>query len=58
MLTRFIRDETAATAIEYALIATIISLALIGGAGTLSEHMRTTYEETAAKVQEAGATYP
>ena len=54
MLTRFIRDETAATAIEYALIAGIISLAIIAGGGRLSEQLRSTYEGTAAKIQEAG----
>ncbi|MGB7432834.1 MAG: Flp family type IVb pilin, partial [Ahrensia sp.] len=32
MFTRFIKDESGATAIEYGLIATLISVALIGGA--------------------------
>ncbi|AEQ50084.1 Flp family type IVb pilin [Pelagibacterium halotolerans] len=30
MLLKFVRDETGATAIEYALIASLISIAIIG----------------------------
>jgi pilus assembly protein Flp/PilA len=58
MLNRFIRDETAATAIEYALIAAIISLAILAGAGTLSDQLRDTYGGMATKIEEAGATGP
>jgi pilus assembly protein Flp/PilA len=36
MLKMFFRDESGATAIEYGLIAALISVALIGGFGTLS----------------------
>lgn len=35
MFTRFMKDESGATAIEYGLIATLISVALIGGASAL-----------------------
>lgn len=36
MLKRFLKDESGATAIEYGLIAAIMSVALITGFGTLS----------------------
>ncbi|MEP3439308.1 MAG: Flp family type IVb pilin [Hoeflea sp.] len=35
MICRFLADKLGATAIEYALIASLISVALIGGATTL-----------------------
>lgn len=42
----FIQDETGATAIEYGLIATLIAVAIVGGASslgfTLSEKLRCT----------------
>ncbi|TPM28205.1 Flp family type IVb pilin [Mesorhizobium sp. B2-3-4] len=34
-ISRFIRDESGATAIEYGLIAALIALAIITGAGAL-----------------------
>ena len=53
MLGRFISDEKAATAIEYALIAAIISLAALAGAGSLSGVLSASYEDTAREVGEA-----
>ena len=35
MIERFVKDESGATAIEYGLIAALISVALITGASTL-----------------------
>ncbi len=35
LLTRFMRDESGASSIEYALIAALIALAIIGGATAL-----------------------
>jgi pilus assembly protein Flp/PilA len=55
MLIRFIRDETAATAIEYGLIAAIISLAVLVGASTVSEHLRGSYQNAADRIGEATA---
>ncbi|MGJ8572528.1 MAG: Flp family type IVb pilin [Hoeflea sp.] len=37
MFYRFIADRSGATAIEYGLIATLIAVALIGGASVLGE---------------------
>ena len=36
MLKKFLKDESGATAIEYGLIAALISVALITGVGTFS----------------------
>jgi pilus assembly protein Flp/PilA len=35
IFTRFLKDESGATAIEYGLIAALISVAIIGGASAL-----------------------
>jgi pilus assembly protein Flp/PilA len=39
MFARFIKDESGATAIEYGLIATLIAVAIIGGAGALGTNL-------------------
>ncbi len=36
---RFLKDESGATAIEYGLIAALISVAIIGGATTLGDKL-------------------
>lgn len=53
MLGRFIRNENAATAIEYGLIAAIISLAVLASAGGISDTLNDSYQNTATKLQEA-----
>lgn len=58
MLRKFIRDETAATAIEYGLIIALIALAIVGGAGNLGDYLRGSYEDMATKIQEVGETGP
>ena len=40
---RFMKDESGATAIEYGLIAALISVALIGGATALGSSLDTTF---------------
>ncbi|MCV9999180.1 Flp family type IVb pilin [Pararhizobium sp. YC-54] len=40
---RFMKDESGATAIEYGLIAALISVALISGAGLLGNELNTTF---------------
>ena len=54
MLKRFVRDERAATAIEYGLIAAIISMAILAGAGTIGSELKSVYQGTADKIGEAG----
>ena len=40
---RFLKDESGATAIEYGLIAALISVALIAGATTLGTSLKDTF---------------
>ncbi len=47
---RFIKDESGATAIEYGLIAALISVALITGASTLGKSLNTTFSGISTKL--------
>ncbi len=47
----FLRDEQAATAIEYALIAAGIAAAIITAVNSLGDTVRTLYESISAAVQ-------
>ena len=51
MLIAFFRDRTGATAIEYALIAAGISVAIVAGVSSLSSTMGTKYDTIKAAVQ-------
>ena len=42
-LTRLIRDESGATAIEYGLIAALIALAIVVGAGALGNNLNSKF---------------
>jgi len=53
MRQHFFRDEDGATAIEYALIAAMLSLAIISGVTLLGGELKTTYEGAATKVAES-----
>jgi pilus assembly protein Flp/PilA len=46
---RFFKDESGATAIEYGLIAALISVALITGASTLGNSLNTTFTGISTK---------
>jgi pilus assembly protein Flp/PilA len=50
---RFLKDESGATAIEYGLIAALISVALITGATTLGDQLDTTFGELATELDAA-----
>ncbi len=43
LMSRFLKDESGATAIEYGLIAALISVALITGAGALGSKLNTMF---------------
>ena len=43
LLKRFAKDESGATAIEYGLIATLIGVAIIVGAGALGTNLNATF---------------
>jgi pilus assembly protein Flp/PilA len=49
-LKSFIADEAGATAIEYALIAGFISLAVISGATTIGKNLSTTFSGVASNM--------
>ena len=44
---RFVRDERGATAIEYALIGVIVSVALITGGRTIGQNMNSMFYDKA-----------
>lgn len=53
LLRRLRRDESGATAIEYGLIAALISVALIAGATTLGNTLNTTFQDLSTKMTDA-----
>ena len=50
---RFMNDESGATAIEYGLIAALISVALITGATTLGNALNNQFDGLATKMTES-----
>lgn len=50
LMKRFARDDSGATAIEYGLIAALISVALIAGATTLGTKLNATFEGIGGKL--------
>ena len=53
IVTRFIEDESGATAIEYGLIAALISVALIAGATALGNGINTKFGEVSGALDGA-----
>jgi len=53
LVTRFIKDESGATAIEYGLIAALISVALIAGAKAIGDGLNTKFTEVSSAVTNA-----
>ncbi len=52
---RFLKDESGATAIEYGLIAALISVAIIGGASTIGSKLKSTFENVGTQLTNSGA---
>ena len=52
LIRRFLRDETGATAIEYGLIATLISLAIFGSAGNFADVLEVLWIDNGNKLVE------
>jgi len=50
LLSRFYKDESGATAIEYGLIATLIAVAIMVGAGFLGNSLNTKFNQIGAAV--------
>lgn len=55
LFARFLKDESGATAIEYGLLATLIALAIIGGASQLGTQLNGTFTNAAGSLAGAGA---
>ena len=53
LVTRFIKDESGATAIEYGLIAALIAVAIIVGATALGQQLNTKFNEISTAVDNA-----
>ncbi len=47
---RFLKDESGATAIEYGLIAALISVAIVGGAGAVGGGVGNTFNNVSGKL--------
>jgi pilus assembly protein Flp/PilA len=50
LISRFVRDESGATAIEYGLIAALISVVIIGAITTLGGNLTTTFNTVAGSL--------
>lgn len=57
LFSRFLKDESGATAIEYGLIAALISVALVAGATTLGNTLSTTFNSLSTKMNSAQAAH-
>ena len=51
LVSRFFKDESGATAIEYGLIAALISVAIIGGATSLGTGINSSFTTVSGKLQ-------
>lgn len=54
-LRRFVKDERGASAIEYALIAALIALVIIGAATLLGEEIESVFESIQEALSNAGS---
>jgi len=54
VFTRFVKDESGATAIEYGLIAALIAVVLITALTSLGSKASATFESISAQLGEAG----
>ncbi|MCF6120042.1 Flp family type IVb pilin, partial [Mesorhizobium muleiense] len=54
LIARFVKDESGATAIEYGLIAALIALAIMVGAGQLGDALDAKFSDIADTLEGAG----
>ncbi len=54
---RFLKDESGATAIEYGLIAALISVAIIAGASTLGDELSNTFNTLSGEMTNANGAH-
>jgi pilus assembly protein Flp/PilA len=50
LISRFVRDESGATAIEYGLIAALIAVVIITAVGTVGTNLSTTFTTISGKI--------
>ena len=50
---RFVKDESGATAIEYGLIAALIALAIVAGAGALGNGLSNQFNNITGKLKQS-----
>ena len=50
LISRFVRDESGATAIEYGLIAALIAVVIITAVGTVGTNLTATFNTIAGKI--------
>lgn len=50
LFARFVKDESGATAIEYGLIAALIALAIMVGAGALGNNLNAKFNQIAGEL--------
>ena len=55
-VSRFVKDESGATAIEYGLIASLIAVAIITAATTLGGNISATFNSISSKIKPAATT--
>lgn len=53
LVARFVKDESGATAIEYGLIAALIAVAIITGAGALGSALDQKFDDIKTEVEDA-----
>ncbi|PWK63290.1 Flp family type IVb pilin [Aminobacter sp. AP02] len=53
MIWRFLKDESGATAIEYGLIAALISIAMIGGVTKFSDQLNALWGDNDSELRKA-----
>jgi pilus assembly protein Flp/PilA len=58
MFRRFVKDDSGATAIEYGLIAALVSVAIIVALGTLGNNLNATFSDVAAELSQATPATP
>ena len=51
LISNFVADESGATAIEYALLASLISVAIITAATTLGSNINATFNKVSAQLK-------
>lgn len=58
LFSRFLKDESGATAIEYGLIAALISVALVAGATSLGGSLNSTFDAISGRMDDAVTNMP